>query len=162
MKRCTLCHDLFPLTEFNKKSKSPDGLQDVCRECNRARARRYYAENRDKHLKVVMARVKASRRASQDYIGAHLVEHPCVDCGETDLRVLDFDHRPGVDKAGDVMRLVRHGHSLRKIQAEMAKCDIRCRNCHARVTYERSGNSWRQRWRQIQLAARTVVEKGVS
>jgi hypothetical protein len=155
MKRCTLCRNDLPLAEFNRKAKSPDGLQNVCRECNRARARRYYADNREKHVRVVMERTKHARRVAQAFIGQYLALHPCIDCGEGDIRVLDFDHRVGVDKVADVMRLVRLGHGLDTVAAEMAKCDIRYRNCHARVTYERSGNSWRQKWRQIQLAARS-------
>lgn len=146
MKRCTICKQAYELTEFNRKRSSSDGLQDVCRECNRASARRYYSENREKHLRVVMERTKRARRAAQDFIGGYLAIHPCVDCGEADIRVLDFDHRPGVAKSADVMRLVRFGHSLKKVVSEIAKCDVRCRNCHARVTYERSENNWRQRW----------------
>jgi hypothetical protein len=146
MKQCTLCKGLFPLTSFNRKSRAPDGLQNVCRECNRANARRYFAENREKHIRVIMERTRLARQLAQDHIGSYLSSHPCVDCGEQDIRVLDFDHRPGVVKISDVMRLVRFGHNLRKIDAEIEKCDVRCRNCHARVTYERAGNSWRQRW----------------
>jgi len=154
MKTCTICKGAFPLTSFNKRKRSPDGLQDVCRECNRASARRYYAANREKHLRVVMERTKVARRVAQDHIGEYLASHPCVDCGELDIRVLDFDHRPGVNKSADVMRLVRFGHSLRKVAAEIEKCDVRCRNCHARVTYERAGNSWRQRWFEKQQLSR--------
>lgn len=68
------------------------------------------------------------------YVGEHLAAHPCVDCGIGDLRVLDFDHRPGTAKWSEVMRLVRDGHSIATIAAEIAKCDVRCRNCHAIVT----------------------------
>lgn len=150
MKRCTICKQSFPATFFNKRVRSADGLQDVCRDCNKASARRYYRDNREKHLQVVMARTKEARRVAQEFIGEYLAVHPCVDCGEDDIRTLDFDHRPGAIKESDVMRLVRFGHSLKKIAAEIEKCDVRCRNCHARVTYERSGNSWRQRWHDRQ------------
>lgn len=78
-----------------------------------------------------------------EFIGTHLLEHPCVDCGEGDLRVLDFDHRPGSGKTTEVMRLARNGHSLARIAVEIAKCDVRCRNCHARVTAERRIRDWR-------------------
>jgi hypothetical protein len=153
MKPCTICKRSLPLAEFNRKAAARDGLQDVCRECNRAQARRYYAENREKHLGVIAARTKAAKRAAKDFIGQYLMMHSCVDCGEEDVRVLEFDHRPGVEKTAEVMRLVALGYGLNRVAAEMAKCDVRCPNCHARVTYERSGTSWRQRWRSIQLGA---------
>lgn len=62
-----------------------------------------------------------------------------------DLRVLDFDHRPGSGKRKDVMRMVNEGFSLRLLVEEIAKCDVRCRNCHAIVTLERAGENWRSR-----------------
>lgn len=141
-----MCGEVLALDAFNLRRRSPDGKQNVCRECNRARARRYYAENRETHVQVVRARVVAARKAALQVLGAYLVEHPCVDCGEADIRVLDFDHRPDATKSADVMRLVRDGHSVARIMAEVDKCDVRCRNCHARVTYERIGGTWRSRY----------------
>ncbi|GGD83472.1 hypothetical protein [Microbacterium murale] len=77
------------------------------------------------------------------FITKYLNDHPCVDCGVSDLRVLDFDHRPGGNKRDGVMQLVRNGFGLSIIEDEISKCDVRCRNCHAIVTYERMGNNWR-------------------
>jgi hypothetical protein len=130
-------------TEFNVKRSATDGLQNVCRACNRERARRYYRENREKHVRVIMERTAAARAQAREIAGAHLLANPCVDCGEADLRVLDFDHRPGSGKTQDVMFLVRNGYSIERIRAEIEKCDVRCRNCHVRVTYERRGRDWR-------------------
>ena len=143
MKRCVMCRQELSVSSFNRRSASPDGLQNVCRECNRARARRYYQENRDSHVRVVMARRAEARRLALDAVGDYLSAHPCLDCGEADLRVLDFDHRADCDKSAEVMRLAQNGYSVRKVMSEIAKCDVRCRNCHAKVTYERSGENWR-------------------
>ena len=145
MKVCTICRSQRENAEFNRKSASPDGLQNVCRDCNRAQARDYYARNREAHVRTIMQRKTAQRRAAIDAVAEHLLTHACVDCGEADVRVLDFDHRVGAGKAADVMRLVQHGYSLARITAEIAKCDVRCRNCHAKVTYERMGDNWRSR-----------------
>lgn len=41
------------------------------------------------------------------------------------------------------MQLVRNGFGIAAISAEIAKCDVRCRNCHAIATYERLGGDWR-------------------
>ncbi len=41
------------------------------------------------------------------------------------------------------MQLVRNGFSIRVIVAEIEKCDVRCRNCHAIATYKRMGTNWR-------------------
>jgi hypothetical protein len=133
------------LSEFNVRAASPDGRQSVCRRCNAVRSRRYYAENLEKHRKAVAAQVAKTRAAHLERIGDYLLEHPCVECGEADIRVLDFDHRDGEDKTGEVMKLAKAAYSWRRVSAEIAKCDVRCRNCHAKVTYERLGVTWRSR-----------------
>jgi hypothetical protein len=145
MKHCPACERDLPLTEFNKSSARRDGLFYICRDCNKRKARAYYASNREHHIRVIVARRKLTRAAAQDYLASYLATHPCIDCGETDVRVLDFDHREGSGKTALVTRLAANGFGRARIDAEIAKCDVRCRNCHARVTYERSGNSWRQR-----------------
>ncbi|MCP2369372.1 hypothetical protein BJ978_000048 [Agromyces terreus] len=95
--------------------------------------------------------VAKTRAAHLERIGTYLLSHPCVDCGERDIRVLDFDHRHGVEKSGEVMKLAKAAYSWRRVAAEIVKCDVRCRNCHARVTYERLGDDWRSRmWSQRQ------------
>jgi protein-arginine kinase activator protein McsA len=142
-KYCSACQQSRPLAEFNVRRASADGLQNICRACNRAKARTYYAEHREAHIRVIMARKAQIRRATLDAVGEFLHLNPCTDCGEQDVRVLDFDHRPGVEKSADVMKLVQDGYSLARVMDEIAKCDVRCRNCHAKVTYERMGENWR-------------------
>jgi len=143
MKMCGTCQEIKPLTDFNRKASRPDGHQEVCRDCNRASSRRYYQRNREHHISVIRARTNAQRTAGIALITDHLLTHPCVDCCTSDLRLLDFDHRPGTNKRDAVMKLVRDGFSLRTIVEEVSKCDVRCRNCHAIVTYERMGKNWR-------------------
>jgi len=142
-KRCGTCGVEKALSDFNRKSARTDGLQEVCRDCNRESSRRYYRRNREHHIAVIRARTDAQKAKAIAFIAAYLSVHPCVDCGVSDLRVLDFDHRPGTDKRDGVMQLVRNGFSLGVISTEIDKCDVRCRNCHAVVTYERMGTTWR-------------------
>jgi len=152
MKRCGTCGVSKPLDEFNRKSSSADGRQAVCRDCNRESSRRYYARNREHHIAVIRARTRAQQAASISFVSEYLSAHPCVDCGEADLRVLDFGHRPGSPKRDDVMRPVRNGHSIAVITSEVEKCDVRCRNCHAIVTYARMGANWRSAACEAQTA----------
>jgi hypothetical protein len=85
------------------------------------------------------------RKSMIDWIRDYLLAHPCVDCGEKNLVVLEFDHVRGV-KQRDVMGLL--GSSIKSIEAEIAKCDVVCANCHAKRTAERL-NSYRWRWRNL-------------
>lgn len=143
MKRCVICGQVRQLDEFNRRAASPDGLQNVCRGCNRASARRYYRENREKHLAVIARRTREAKARARLVVGEHLLDHPCVDCGEADIRLLDFDHLPGSGKTKNVMEMVNLGFSIARILTEIGKCEVRCRNCHARVTSERRGRDWR-------------------
>ena len=58
--------------------------------------------------------------------------NPCVDCGETDPRVLDFDHLN--NKKHNISTLISKEYSWDSILEEAAKCEIRCANCHRKKT----------------------------
>ena len=60
--------------------------------------------------------------------------HPCVDCGQSDVIVLDFDHRDPSTKMGGPTELARKNSNWKKIKEEIEKCDVRCANCHRRKT----------------------------
>ncbi len=79
---------------------------------------------------------ETAKKRNREFLNTHLESHPCVDCGESDIVVLEFDHVRGVKKY-NVSNMVASGHSLRKIRAEIDKCEIRCANCHRRVTAKR-------------------------
>lgn len=77
----------------------------------------------------------ATRRyQAQRFIHDYLKDHPCVDCGETDLRCLQFDHRDPSEKRAAVSKLAGQGLSVMEIRKEILKCDVRCANCHAKKT----------------------------
>lgn len=59
----------------------------------------------------------------------------CVDCGETNHIVLDFDHIK--DKKYNVSRMIHDGFSWKAIMKEIEKCEVVCANCHRIRTYNR-------------------------
>jgi hypothetical protein len=128
-----ICKVSTPLTEFNQKRSSPDGLQPHCRECNREASRAYYRRNHAKHIIDVRANSRDYKVRNRETLLAHLLEHPCLDCGESDPTVLDFDHVRGV-KSDDVSVLAALPAGRRRLRAEIDKCEVRCVNCHRRRT----------------------------
>lgn len=81
--------------------------------------------------------VRRARDLGVDRKGQTLLAHPCVDCGETDPVVLEFDHRS--DKSDNIGSMLRHGTSTETMEREIAKCDVRCANCHRRKTAKQFG-----------------------
>lgn len=132
-KTCSICKVAKAPTEFNKKSNRTDGLQPHCRDCNRLRSRAYYNSNREDHKRVTIARKKRVVKESQQYVYDYLSSHSCVDCGEADPIVLEFDHVKG-EKRNAICYMVARGCSLDNIKTEIEKCEVRCANCHRRKT----------------------------
>ncbi len=63
--------------------------------------------------------------------------HPCVDCGEADPVVLEFDHlRDKAFNIGPAFSYLR----WQTIVDEMEKCEVVCANCHRRRTARRRGS----------------------
>ena len=140
LKVCTGCKVTKPRSEFHKQTRRSDGLQSYCKACKSQMNRDYERANPSRISNLIKHRAKR-RAVGRDYIRNYLEAHPCVDCGEADWVVLEFDHVRG-DKVCPVSVLLSTALPVEKIEAEIAKCDVRCANCHRRVTYGRAG-SWR-------------------
>lgn len=69
----------------------------------------------------------------------HLEANPCVDCGESRLPTLQFDHRDPSEKYETISRLRQRPTSVETLLAEIAKCDVVCANCHSMRTSEQYG-----------------------
>jgi hypothetical protein len=158
MKRCSTCHEMLALTEFNVRRLSRDGLQSRCRGCSR----RWYEENRERHMKNALRRTNAVRRENKERVAAYFADHPCADCGEDDVRVLEFDHRPGELKSDDVATLLNNGFAWRNVIAEINKCDVCCANCHRIRTCTRAANWRHELFLRLQMKAREDLLDGVS
>ena len=136
MRICSRCHRTLSLDSFSQKR---EGYQPYCKDCNRRQKREWYARNQESELKKIKARKEADVARKRQFLVNYLKQHPCVDCGESDLVVLEFDHLR--DKEADVAYLVKNASQAR-LEAEIEKCEVVCCNCHCRRTSKRNG-SWR-------------------
>jgi 5-methylcytosine-specific restriction endonuclease McrA len=88
-----------------------------------------------------MERVKVQRAALKEEnrvrLLAYPMTHPCVDCGMANLVVLEFDHVR--DKRWNITYTVGAGFPWSTIEAEIAKCQVRCANCHRIKTARERG-----------------------
>lgn len=130
-KQCSMCCKLKALSEFNRKSKTR--LQNRCRACNREYLKEHYQSNLEYYREKAARNGLMRRQARFRLVHEYLSQHPCVDRDETDPIVLQFDHVRG-NKVESISMLVRASAPMDKIIDEIAKCDVRCANCHARRT----------------------------
>lgn len=101
--------------------------------------RDHYAANSDVYKARAKAHTALARVRNRTWLIEYLRSHPCVDCGESDPVVLEFDHRDGTDKTREVGIMANNGCSIAKLEAETEKCDVRCANCHRRRTHKQRG-----------------------
>jgi 5-methylcytosine-specific restriction endonuclease McrA len=78
---------------------------------------------------------KAERKT---YISAYKLKQGCSECGYNDNSdALHLDHLPQYDKISGLSQMVSDRVSWDKIEAELAKCQVLCANCHSIKTQER-------------------------
>ena len=77
---------------------------------------------------------------NREYVNNHLKTHSCIDCGNSDIRVLEFDHVRGT-KTDSISQAVRRGWKMESLIVEIEKCEVRCCNCHRIVTRQRRFNN---------------------
>jgi len=136
VKTCSRCGEIKPLDQFPPVRRSePDRLQTWCRACFKEANDRNYRPYYDRERERILARITAHRDAIHQQLIEYLLAHPCVDCGETDIVVLEFDHVG--EKLDDVSTLANGGRSWERIKTEIEKCEVRCANCHRKKTIER-------------------------
>ena len=109
-KKCSKCGQFKNVAEFGWANKKLGYKQAHCRKCSKNKVTEFY-----------------QRRKTPVY--EYLKGHPCVDCGEDDYRILEFDHVRG-EKSFNVSGAWAN-KKRSEIEEEIKKCDIRCKNCHA-------------------------------
>src|SRR5262245_30731876 len=133
-KYCPKCKKFIDAKRFAKNPGKRDGLNSYCRVHQKEYQKDWYRRNKDKHKKQIAIRNKRIRFELQKWILEYLATNPCVDCGEDDPVVLEFDHVRGEKRDSICAMIIHRNISLKTLKAEIAKCEVRCSNCHRRRT----------------------------
>jgi hypothetical protein len=143
VKVCGTCKESKDIAHFGFKDKEKKIRRSYCKKCQASYVKKHYQANPDYYKKK--ARERNDRIIEENYnkLYKYLEEHSCVDCGETDTIVLEFDHLDPKDKVMEVTLLVRGAYCWETIELEISKCEVRCANCHRRKTAKQYG--WRER-----------------
>lgn len=90
---CWACQAMKPAKAFAFRDVKRGLLQGHCGACHAVLRRAHYLKNKPDHIRRAIAQVKARRDENRRNLLRYLLSHPCVDCGEADVIVLEFDHR---------------------------------------------------------------------
>ena len=134
--RCSACRRYKPAEEFAWRRVAQGQRDSYCRPCRAAYKQRHYSRNKERYKANAVRyrdRVLEERyRLLSDFLSVH----PCVDCGETDVSVLEFDHLR--DKEFNIATGIAF-KSWADMEREMDKCEVVCANCHRRRSATRHG-----------------------
>jgi hypothetical protein len=133
---CGRCQRCLPISDFAWRRKARGQRDNYCRTCRAAYKHEHYAVHRERYIAKALLRKQTVVAERAAYLVEFFRERPCLDCGEIDPLVLEFDH------LGNKSFNIAHGLRDRNWQVvldEIAKCDVVCANCHRRRTALRAG-----------------------
>jgi deoxycytidylate deaminase len=81
--------------DFNWKYKVRGIRHSRCRYCMSQVSKQHYQDNKQSYMARIHARDKEILQDNRGKLAAYLTDHPCIDCGQTDIRILDLDHVRG-------------------------------------------------------------------
>ncbi|MFA5888695.1 MAG: hypothetical protein WCW47_01065 [Candidatus Paceibacterota bacterium] len=130
---CSKCKLLKSVGDFNYKFKSKGIYQRQCKICTRNNVKNHYINNKKYYLDKSRKRNLKLRTEINEYLLNYFKNHNCIDCGESDPVVLEFDHRDREQKDMSVSSFMK-AMRLDRVKNEIEKCDVRCANCHRKKT----------------------------
>jgi len=132
MKQCPRCKEHKDASDYYRLLNGSNRCGPYCKPCQKEYCKAHYQRNKALHNQRRYAnqrRYLCRNRALVTY----LATHACVDCGEHDAVVLEFDHVTK-EKFLEIAEMVSRAYSLQRIKFESQKCEVRCANCHRRKT----------------------------
>lgn len=132
--KCCRCKEKLPRESFGGKTKRADYCKNCLRDVSKEWSQRNQEKRREINNRAAAKRYSLNRNNLIDY----LKTHPCVDCDETDPIVLEFDHIDPSTKRSKIANVLG-SWNWDTILSEIAKCEVRCANCHRRRTTKQFG-----------------------
>ena len=102
---------------------------------------KWYSQNRGERV----AQVAKRKRGIREWMRTLKESLSCERCGlsgQDNAWALEFHHRDPQDKVSLVSTMVASGMAKKRIEAEIAKCEIVCSNCHRKAVEEGEDSIW--------------------
>lgn len=122
MEKCKKHNEEFVLVGKHQRKK--------CRSCNREYQAKWISDNRERHRERVRKSLSIKRKNNTILYLSLFEKKSCIDCGESRIPTLDFDHIDPSTKKFNISQGFRLNYSWEDILEEVDKCEIRCANCH--------------------------------
>src|SRR5579859_5476186 len=107
-KICSYCNEERNAEEdFRWRYKDRGIRQKYCKFCQAEFNKKHYRNNKQVYLDRAITRNIRMDTENKRLLYIYLSEHPCVDCGCTDIRCLEFDHVRG-DKSANITRMLNN------------------------------------------------------
>jgi len=133
MRICRICGTNKVEDDFRLRGGGRKGLQADCTECTNKRAREYRQETRNR-------------------VGGYKMKIGCECCGfkATHPCQLDLDHiDPATKTYSGAHKAYDAGWSWERVEQELAKCTVLCKNCHALRTYQEE--HWKNEYTTVRM-----------
>ena len=139
-RRCSKCQRWKPHTSefWIPDARKPSGFRAICKICRNTYQKVSRAAQASQQGRKYTQRDEYTKRQKKAMVAALKGATPCADCNRNYPAVcMDFDHRPGENKMGQIAQMLNMTFTWRDILEEMAKCDLVCANCHRIRTHAR-------------------------
>src|SRR5688572_14613537 len=90
--RCARCGEVKSTDHFSWRRKRLNQRDTFCKPCRSAYGKEHYAANKQRYIDQAAEVARRTRLERTRYLLDYFEDHPCIDCGETDPLVLEFDH----------------------------------------------------------------------
>ena len=118
-RKCKDCGNVLPIKEFASAGtiNGVDYFRHKCVSC--------YSKSKSARKVVIRDQYYQLKKTLK-----------CINCGNNDFRVLEFDHLDPNQKDFSVGEGLKLGYSFDRILNEIEKCQVLCANCHRIKTFE--------------------------
>jgi hypothetical protein len=139
-KVCTKCEKEKSVTDFYFRNKSKNKRRSDCKVCceQSRKSKEHYEKYKDEYKFRNKERKERLLNENTNYLLSYLKEHHCVDCGESNPIVLEFDHIKPNEKEFGISKMMRD-YTWDQILKEIDKCEVVCANCHKIRTAKQFG-----------------------
>jgi hypothetical protein len=100
-------------------------------ELQKQRQKEWYLQNKE----LVKQRQRDQRASIRKWLLDYKQRHGCNKCSQRHPAALDFHHLDE-NKEFEIADAVMHKWAIARIEAEVAKCQVLCANCHRILHFE--------------------------